>query len=302
LLLDDTVPAVERWAIGLAPSAAVAATLWRERPPGPALGQPLRILALGDPAFKDERGNVRSTESETYRSAFDAKGGLPRLAGSGNEAREVARFAPGGAEIRLRDQASEQWFKHAPLDRFRVIHLATHALVDESSLARTALALAPGAGEDGFLSPADLAGLHLSADLVVLSACRTASGVAVTGEGIEGLTTPLLTAGARSVVATQWRIGDRSTIRLVHDFYEQLAQGAPVAEALRSAKLVALHRGAPAAEWAGFTVVGDPWARVAVEEPRPAALSWWAVAGIGIALMAGAGYWLTRRMPIGRLG
>ena len=128
-----------------------------------------------------------------------------------------------------------------PLDRFRVIHLATHALVDETSLARTALALAPGEGEDGFLSPADLAGLKLDADLVVLSACRTAGGVAIAGEGMQGLTTPLVAAGARSVVATQWRVGDRSTVRLVADLYDGLARGLPVADALREAKLAAIR-------------------------------------------------------------
>jgi len=129
----------------------------------------------------------------------------------------------------------------------------------------------------------------------VLSACRTAGGVPVTGEGIEGLTAPLLTAGARSVVATQWRIGDRSTIRLVHDFYAGLAKGQPVAEALRSAKLAALHRGAPAGEWAGFTVVGDPWARVALKEPRTSDATWWAAASAGLALFAAAGYQAMRR-------
>lgn len=299
LRLQDDTPAAQQWAIGLAPSAAVAAKLWREQPrSADTASGGVRILALGDPAFKDEKTMARSSESETYRSAFNATGGLPRLIGSGTEAREVARFAPGGGEVRLRDQASEQWFKRAPLDRFAVIHLATHALVDESSLARTALALAPGPGEDGFLSPADLASLHLKADLVVLSACRTAGGVPVVGEGIEGLTTPLLAAGARSVVATQWRIGDRSTVRLVRDFYEQLAKGQPVAEALRSAKLAALRRGAPASEWAGLTVVGDPWARVAIKEPKPD-WAWWAAASGGLTLLAVAGYW-AMRVFIGR--
>lgn len=128
----------------------------------------------------------------------------------------------------------------------------------------------------------------------MLSACRTAGGVAVVGEGIEGLTTPLLAAGARSVVATQWRIGDRSTVRLVHDFYEQLAKGQLVAEALRSAKLAALRRGSPASEWAGFTVVGDPWARVAVREPKSPDWARWAAASGGLALLAAAGYWAVR--------
>jgi tetratricopeptide (TPR) repeat protein len=286
LQLADGRPVVERWAVGLTPSAGVAVGLWRNRETREA-GDTLRLLALGDPEFPGEQVALASREAVTYRSAFAAEGGLARLAGSGEEAREVARYAPGSAEVRLRADASEEWLKRAPLDRFGVIHLATHALVDETSLARTALALAPGTGEDGFLSPADLASLRLDADLVVLSACRTAGGVAIAGEGMEGLTAPLIAAGARSVVATQWRIGDRSTVRLVDDFYEGLAKGLPVADALRSAKLAAIARGAPASDWAGFTVVGDPLARIAVRMPQPRRPDWAVVTLAGLVLVGG---------------
>jgi hypothetical protein len=168
-------------------------------------------------------------------------------------------------------------------------------VVDESSLSRTALALAPGEREDGFLSPADLAGLRLDADMVVLSACRTAGGVTVAGEGVQGLTTPLVAAGARSVVATQWRVGDRSTVRLVADLYDGLARGRPVAEALREAKLAALRRGAPPGEWAGFTVVGDPLARVALVAPGGPPVETWLRTGGWALLLAAACYWAVRR-------
>lgn len=297
LPLADGKPAVERWAFGLAPSATVAVRLWKSEQQAPSASPASReapILALGDPAFPNELSGP-TLESEVYRSAFETRGGLRRLAGSGKEAREVARFAAGGAEVRLREGASEQWLKHAALERFRVIHLATHALVDETSIARTALALAPGSGEDGFLSPADLAALRLNADLVVLSACRTAGGVAVAGEGIQGLTTPLLSAGARAVVATQWPIQDRSTVRLVEDLYAGLARGLTVAEALRETKLAAIRRGLPARDWAGLTVVGDPLVRVAVVTPpaRAGKLAMLAVLA-GVILLAGGIYLVTR--------
>jgi CHAT domain-containing protein len=205
----------------------------------------------------------------------------------------VARYAS-GSEVRLRADASEAWLRRTPVAHFHVIHLATHALVDENSLARTSLALAPGAGEDGFLSPADLSALELDADLVVLSACRTAGGVVVSGEGLQGLTTPLLEAGARSVIATQWRIGDRSTVALVRDLYDALARGAPVSEALRQAKLAAIGRGVPASEWAAFTVVGDPLVQVPLRVPPRDALPGWLAAGAALALLT-AGYLATRR-------
>jgi len=75
------------------------------------------------------------------------------------------------------------------------------------TIANTALALAPEGAEDGFVHPAELAALGLQAELVVLSACRTAGGVIVRGEGIQGLAAPLLAAGARAVAATWWPIG-----------------------------------------------------------------------------------------------
>ena len=165
--------------------------------------------------------------------------------------------------------------------------------MDERTLTRTALALAPSGAEDGFLSPADIAGLRLDADLVVLSACRTAGGVTIAGEGVQGLTTPLMAAGARSVIATQWRVGDRTTVRLIADLYDGLARGLTVSDALREAKLAAVRRGAPPGEWAGFTVVGDPTAKVPLVRPSMPAVDLRMAAGL--LLVAGLGGYLALR-------
>jgi CHAT domain-containing protein len=202
--------------------------------------------------------------------------------------------------VRTRERASAAYLKHAPLDRFRVLHLATHALVDERAVTRTALAVAPGEGEDGFLGPSDLAALKLNADLVVLSACRSAGGVLVDGEGVQGLTAPLLEAGARSVVATQWRIGDRSTVAFVDDFYREMAGGRDVGEALQAAKIAALRRGAPAREWAAFTVIGDPLLSVPLHTPAPRGGRWLIVAGV-LAALSAVYLVMTRRRPRGEL-
>jgi CHAT domain-containing protein len=88
--------------------------------------------------------------------------------------------------------------------------------------------------------------------------------VVVDGEGMQGLTAPLLEAGARSVVATSWQVGDEHVVSLVKRFYAGLASGMPVVDALRSAKLETRRDGAPPALWAAFTVVGDPLATVAL--------------------------------------
>jgi hypothetical protein len=131
------------------------------------------------------------------------------------------------------------------------------------------LALAPDSSDNGLVGPGDLAALRLDADLVVLSGCRTAGGVLVEGEGVQGLTAPLIQAGTRSVVASQWRIADRSTVTFIQAYYQALAQGLPVGDALRAAKLDALRRGAPPKEWAAFITVGDPLVRVPLRAPWP---------------------------------
>jgi CHAT domain-containing protein/tetratricopeptide (TPR) repeat protein len=286
LRLEDGRHVVERFAVGIAPSAGALALLRRHPLPAQAAGA-VRVLAIGDPAF----GRLAPADTELFAAA----GGLPRLPGSGEEARLVARYAP-AAELRLGDRASAAYLRQAPLDSFRVIHLATHALVDDRALGRTALALAPGDSGSGLVTPNELARLRLRADLVVLSACRTAGGMAVDGEGLQGLTAPLLEAGARSVVATSWRVGDRSTLRLVDGLYAGLAKGRPVIEALREAKLGAMRSGAPPAAWAAFVLVGDPATMVPLTPPRTRP-AWWVGAGCVILLAAATTLWRRRSRP-----
>lgn len=287
LPLENGEPLIRRYAVAIVPSAAIAAHLSARR----QVSQAPRILAVGDPRFAQEA--TADPTTETYRSAFLETGGLPRLAASAREARLAARFSP-HAELRLREDASEAWLKRNDLAGFSIIHLASHALVDERTLERTALALAPGDGEDGFISAGDLAILRLNADLVVLSACRTAGGVVVGGEGVQGLVAPLLSAGARSVVATMWPVGDRSTARFVEDFYRQLAAGDDVSEALRQAKLAAIARGATAAEWAAFNVVGDPLVQIRLRQP-PSRWRWPVILPILVALTTALLVGLNRR-------
>jgi tetratricopeptide (TPR) repeat protein len=278
LVLRDGQPLIARYEVTVAPSAGVAVALRRRAPRDSAGPASASLLAFGDPAFAGEQ---RERESAPFRAAFSGQGALPRLAGSGDEAEDVGRYAA-HAEVRLREDASEAFLKRADLSQYDVIHFATHALVDEARMDRTALALAPGDGEDGFVTPSELAGLRLAARLVVLSACETAGGKLVQGEGVAGLTAPLIAAGARAVVATKWRIGDESAGRMVDDFYSALADGHPVGAALRSAKLAAIRRNAPASEWAAFSVVGDPMVTVALTQPHDFAMVWIVVAMAGV--------------------
>ena len=123
--------------------------------------------------------------------------------------------------------------------------------------------------------------MNIGPSLVVLSACRSAGGHVVRGEGVQGLTAPFLQAGAKTVLATQWAIDDRSSHRLIRDFYQGLADGSTVGEALRAAKLASLDRGDPPAVWGAFTAVGDASVRVQAVTPR----SWLTFLGSFLALM-----------------
>jgi CHAT domain-containing protein len=275
LRLPDGRYVVEQYSVSVTPSAGILAALWRHPRAGHTSDQPVRLLAFGDPSYAAK---------------------LPRLEGSGREARLVARYSA-ESEIRLRTEASATYLEHAPLEPYRIIHFATHALVDERSAARTVLALAPDSSDDGQVGPGDLAALRLDADLVVLSGCRTAGGVLVEGEGVQGLTAPLIQAGARSVVASQWRIADRGTVPFIQAFYNALAQSLPVGDALREAKVEALRRGVPPREWAAFTTVGDPLVGVTLREPRAET---WSALMLVAALAFGAAGFVLARMSLSR--
>jgi CHAT domain-containing protein/tetratricopeptide (TPR) repeat protein len=276
LLLPDGRPVVERFAVSTAPSASVLVDLWQRPRNFPAGGG--SMLALGDPSFPTgqsgpELGQAARAAAATYHDAFASVGGVSRLEGSAHEVQRAARYVP-SSEVRLRAAASAAYLKRADLTRYQIVHLATHAIVDEHAVGRTALILAPGEGETGYIGPGELAGLHLSADLVVVSACQSAGGVVVDGEGVQGLSAPLLQAGARSILATGWRISDRGTYRLIDAFYQELAQGHSVAEALRNAKLRMIQQKRPPGEWAAFTLVGDPTVRLRLRAPSDVAWYW----------------------------
>ncbi len=278
LRLPDGRYVVEQYSVSVTPSAGILAALWRHPRAGRTTDHVVRLLAFGDPAYGT--------------AAVDSIGELPRLEGSGREARLVARYSP-EADVRLRREASATFLEHAPLEPYRIIHFATHALVDERSAARTVLALAPDSSNNGQVGPGDLAALRIDADLVVLSGCRTAGGVIVEGEGLQGLTASLFQAGARSVVASQWRIADRGTVPFIQAFYEALARSLPVGDALRQAKLKALHRGVPPREWAAFTTVGDPLVSVRLREPWPEI--WSGVMLVAALAFGAAGFVYARR-------
>jgi tetratricopeptide (TPR) repeat protein len=235
LVLSDGKTALERYTMTLAPSVRVAAALWTS-----SRAEPGRrgVLAFGDPVFAPDEPD------------------LPRLRASREEVRLVSRSAR--AEVRSRRDASEAELKRLAGSARGVLHLATHARVEDSGLLSSALFLSPGGGEDGRVGVEEIAALGLETDLVVLSACSTIGGAIVSGEGIQGLTAPFLETGARAVLAIQWPIRDGALVPVIGRFYEGMARGLGAADALHAARLEAFRAGASPTVWAAPAFTGDP--------------------------------------------
>ena len=134
-------------------------------------------------------------------------------------------------------------------------------------------------GEDGFLQAREIYHLKLASDLVVLSACQTARGRMLSGEGVQGLARAFFYAGAKSVVASLWNVSDERAAAFMTTFYSHLAEGLSKAEALRAAKLDLLSRDrtSPPRYWAAFILMGESQEQVPVGDR-----SWhyWSVAMI----------------------
>ncbi len=157
--------------------------------------------------------------------------------------------------------ATESAFKREPFGRYRILHMAVHALVNTAQPDRAALVMLSdaAAGEDGFLQASEVVHLKLNADLVVLSACDTAIGPIGGEEGIATLSRAFLLAGARTVVSTLWSIEDLSSLVLMRHFYGHLAEHLPADKALAEAKrdiIKKFSRKAPPYYWAAFTLEG----------------------------------------------
>ena len=128
-----------------------------------------------------------------------------------------------------------------------------------------------GVRQNGMLPLHDVSSLKLSTELTVLSACQTALGKDVSGEGFLGLTHSFLSAGSKSVVASLWKVDDRATASLMRGFYESLLQQEmSVGSALRAAKLKTLRQKQWRAPffWAGFVLQGEYTNHIALENKR----------------------------------
>ena len=200
---------------------------------------------------------------------------LPPLPGARREVKAIAKLAREAKVTVLAGAEADEARVRAALAGKRVVHFATHGVLRPGQPGETFLALAPGAsGHDAWLTAGEVYQVDLEADLVVLSACRSAAG-AQSADGLIGLTRAFFYAGAPAVLASLWDAADEPSARLAEEFYRRYFQGAGKSAALREAQLrmiAALRSGRVQAStvagpvalpehpafWAGFVLAGEP--------------------------------------------
>jgi hypothetical protein len=160
---------------------------------------------------------------------------FPRLAAAAGEIEAVRRHFP-SAVVRLESDATPEAFDAAEPARFSHVHFAAHAKANRESPLDSFVMLSPRNGR-ARLYARDVTRHRLRADLVTLSACRSAGDRAYSGEGLVGLSWAFLRAGASHVIAGLWDVPDGPTARLMELLYENLAAREDPARALRAAKL-----------------------------------------------------------------
>jgi CHAT domain-containing protein/lipopolysaccharide biosynthesis regulator YciM len=239
---------IEKHTIMTAPAIQVLALTHQKRQTQRAqYTQPLQgkdILVVGNPTMpflKDEEGKKPKQ--------------LAPLPSSEEEALAIANLLQTQAIIG--DRATKRDIVQQ-LPKARLIHLATHGLLDDIREFGVpgAIALAPSPNDDGFLTSGEVFNLKLNAELVVLSACHTGQGN-ITGDGVVGLSRAWISAGVPSAIVSLWAVPDVPTSVLMKEFYRHL-QGQPdKAQALRQAMLATMKQYPAPYNWAAFTLIGE---------------------------------------------
>jgi CHAT domain-containing protein len=195
-----------------------------------------------------------------FRDIRIDRASLISLPGSIREVEEIGKMT--GGKAYTGSAASEGSFKKLAGES-HIIHLATHAFLDDDDPLQSKLVFSEGTlEEDGFLNVYEIYNMDLNARMVVLSACNTGTGMIKSGEGIMSLARAFIYAGVPNIVMTLWTVSDRQSYKLMLGFYRHLISGRSTETALRKAKLDFLEEAEPEYQdpryWAGFIFVGNP--------------------------------------------
>jgi CHAT domain-containing protein len=270
-----------------APSASVVAAIRGSSPTVREGSAGKRILLVADPVFNADdprlKGNsgvqasgearglglgLESAINDVTDSPAPAGGlRLARLVGTRTEAEEIGKIAKTGGvqtDLWIDLNASEDNVRTRDMNNYRVIHVATHGLLDAQrpQFTGVVLSLVGNKSNDGFLRTDEIFNLRMSPSLVMLSACETGLGKEKRGEGVIGLTRAFMYAGAPTVGVSLWSVADKSTAELMTDFYKRfLSTAAPASAsgAMREAQLsmISAKKYSAPFYWAPFVLVGE---------------------------------------------
>ena len=240
-------------------------------------GKVIAVIAdpVSDPSDDRVPGAVVSTDKAQPSEARMRDATLARLAHASEEADAISAAAPRGTTMVAKGfDANRETAMSANIGQYQIVHFATHGILDSEHPELSGIVLTSvdrnGRKTDGLMSLHDIYSLDLSAELTVLSACQTALGKDIRGEGLVGLSHAFMSAGSKSVVSSLWKVEDRATATLMRQFYESmLQQGMSPAQALRAAQLKMMHDTRTNAPyyWAGFVIQGEYTNRITIE-PR----------------------------------
>ena len=204
------------------------------------------LLAYGDCDFKNKE------------TILAMRGDLAPLPETKFEVKALEKIYDPKAVVYTSADATESSFKKNASD-YGVIHIATHALVNEENPLYSSIAFSKEDSEDGFLEAREIMNLELNADLAVLSACQTAFGKQIGGEGMIGISRAFFTAGVPSVVASLWSVEDNATRELMVEFHTQLRDGERPALALKNAQIHLINNTKynNPVYWSPFILLGD---------------------------------------------
>jgi CHAT domain-containing protein len=242
------------------------------------------VAVIADPVLSrnDDRVQSQPLAPSTALAAADPQtpeiltrsGELTRLAHAAEEADAISAVAPWGSTMVAKGfDASRETAMSPNIGQYQIVHFATHGFLDSEhpELSGVVLTMVDrnGVTTNGLMPLHDIYSLDLSAELTVLSACQTALGKDIKGEGLVGLTHAFMSAGSKSVVASLWKVDDRATAVLMADFYQSmLQQGMSPAASLTAAKLKMMRdkRWSAPYYWAGFVLQGEYTNRIGVDQ------------------------------------
>jgi len=267
----DAAWLAKRHAISTVPSVRAFADIRRLNTPSRA---PRPFYGVGAPELTGRGGSGMVALENSCREDGPAPPELVRaltpLPSTAVELRRVAATLGGSADsLLIGTTATEPRFRAAELNQYRILYFATHGLLPGELKCQTepALVLTPperAAGTtdaDGLLTASEIAGLRLDADLVVLSACNTASpSGAFGGEALSGLARSFFHAGARALLVTHWQVDSQATTDLMIGAFGANDGGAAgFSDRLRAAqaKLIAQPETAHPFFWGAFVLIGD---------------------------------------------